>query len=345
VAWAGALNNLVLASSADLRSATVSQAASAERALDIGIVLTVLILLAVITGVLVLGRSVRRSLARLVDASHSVKAGELEVPPLDESGPRELAAAAGAFNEMSSTLRAVQAQIIALAAGDLDDPVLETALPGRTGAALQSALSGLQLSVRDNESKREELSRRATRDSLTGLLNRGAGMEALELALAGVDRSEGELELTVLFVDLDELKEINDTHGHDRGDAAIRAVADALRDSTRSSDVVARFGGDEFVVGSIGPRVPRAAVLLADRVGEHLAGLEIDGEDGVVKVGCSVGIAVSELFDTSVETLIERADEALYVAKEQGRGQIRWFGSSFVPEPPATPKEQDATAR
>jgi diguanylate cyclase (GGDEF)-like protein len=149
----------------------------------------------------------------------------------------------------------------------------------------------------------------------------------------------------VLFVDLDELKEINDTHGHDRGDAAIRAVADALRDSTRSSDVVARFGGDEFVVGSIGPRVPRAAVLLADRVGEQLAGLEIEGEDGVVKVGCSVGIAVSELFDTSVETLIERADEALYVAKEQGRGQIRWFGSSFVPDPPATPKEQDATAR
>jgi diguanylate cyclase (GGDEF)-like protein len=346
VAWSNALNKLVLASSADLRAATSSQAESAARALYLEILLAVLILLAVISGVLLLGRSVRRSLAHLVEASRSVQAGELEVPRLDESGPRELASAAGAFNEMSSTLRAVQAQAIALAVGDLDDPVLQTALPGRTGAALQSALSSLQLSVRNNETKREELSERATRDSLTGLLNRGAAMEALELSLASAGRSEGELELTVLFVDLDELKKINDSLGHDGGDSAIRAVADALRDSTRSSDVVARFGGDEFVVGSLGPRVPRAAVLLADRVGGSLAGLEIEGDDGSVKVGCSVGIAVSELFDTSVETLIERADEALYVAKEQGRGQIRWFGSSYAENPPpATPEELDATAR
>jgi diguanylate cyclase (GGDEF)-like protein len=325
VAWASSLNALVLASSADLRAATASQADSATRALYAEFFLMLVIILAVVGAVLFLARSVRRPLGHFIDASKSVQAGELELPPLDESGPRELALAAGAFNEMSSTLRAVQAQAMAMAGGDLDDPVLQIALPGRTGAALQSALSSLQTSVRNSESQREELSERATRDSLTGLLNRGAALEALELALATVGRSAGDLELVVLFIDLDELKAINDTQGHDGGDAAIRVVADALRGATRSSDVVARFGGDEFVVGSVGRRDSGASALLAERIGASLDGLAIDTDEGARRrVGSSVGIAVSGLFDSSVEGLIERADDALYVAKQKGRGQVQW---------------------
>jgi len=117
--------------------------------------------------------------------------------------------------------------------------------------------------VRANETKRGELAERATRDSLTGLLNRGAGLEALGLDLASARRSRGELVLTVLFIDLDKLKEINDTLGHDGGDDAIRAVADSLRAATRASDVIARFGGDEFIVGLLGPHDSEAAALVA----------------------------------------------------------------------------------
>jgi diguanylate cyclase (GGDEF)-like protein len=179
--------------------------------------------------------------------------------------------------------------------------------------------------------EREALLERATRDSLTGLLNRGAALEALELDMASVRRSQGALVLTLFFVDLDDLKAINDSIGHEGGDAAIRAVADALKLTTRASDVIARFGGDEFVVGWLGSRDSHVPEQLAKRIGAHVARSEI-GEDGhTMPLACSIGVAVSEPSDSSVEALIERADRALYEAKADGRGQIRWFGR--VPRP------------
>ena len=234
------LTSLVLASSADLRAATTDQANSATGTLYLLFFSMLLLILAAIAGVLLLSGAIRRPLASLVVVAKSVRAGELDLPELDESGPKELSLAAGAFNEMSATLRAVQTQAIALAAGDLDDPSLQSLLPGRTGGALQSALSELQTSVREREARREELNERATRDFLTGLLNREAALEALELDLARVRRSGGQLVLAVLFIDLDELKKINDSFGHDRGDWALRGIAGALRATTRASDVVAQ---------------------------------------------------------------------------------------------------------
>jgi hypothetical protein len=217
VEWEGALTKLVLASSADLRVATSKEAASATKALFVIFLFMLLLMLAVGTAVLILGRAIRRPLARLVAAAESVRVGELDVPELDESGPKELSLAAEAFNEMSATLRAVQTQAMALASGDLNDPVLQDPLPGRTGGALQSALTELQASVRAREAQREVLSERATRDFLTGLLNRGAALESLERDFARVRRSDNDLDLAVLFIDLDGLKEINDSLGHDGG--------------------------------------------------------------------------------------------------------------------------------
>jgi diguanylate cyclase (GGDEF)-like protein len=245
---------------------------------------------------------------------------------LDETGPKELALAAAAFNEMTSTLRAVQAQAIALSAGDLDDPVLRRQLPGRTGAALQTALNQLHRSVRAGEAEREALLERATRDALTGLLNRGAALEALELDMASVRRSQGELVLTLFFIDLDDLKAINDSIGRDGGDAAIRAVANALRFTTRASDVLARFGGDEFLVGWIGNRDSHVPEHLAKRIGAHVARSEIGEVGHAMPLACSIGVAVSEPSDGSVEVLIERADRALFGAKSDGR--VRSAGSA-----------------
>jgi len=327
VAWAASLTALVLASSADLRAATAAQAGAATTGLYVTFLSMLFLVLAAIGSVVVLDRAVRRPLARIVSAAESVREGELALPKLDESGPRELALAAGAFNEMTSTLRAVQEQAIALSIGDLDDPVLRQSLPGRTGAALQSALTELHASVRASRRQREALFERATRDSLTGLLNRGAALEALELDLASVSRSRGELALTILFIDLDQLKKLNDSHGHDGGDAAIRSMADALRAATRASDVVARFGGDEFVVGWLGDRGSDGPARLADRISDYVARSAVESDQGTFTIGCSIGVAVSQPDDTTVETLIERADQALYVAKSRGRGQIRWFSS------------------
>jgi diguanylate cyclase (GGDEF)-like protein len=328
VEWANSLTAVVIASSADLRVATASQAGTATRDLTLTFLSMLLLVLGAIGSVLAFGRAIRRPLARIASALKSVQEGELEFPQLDEAGPREISLASGAFNEMSSTLRAVQAQAIALSRGKLDDPVLQRPLPGQTGAALQSALNKLQVSVRANETQRGELIERATRDSLTGLLNRGAALEALDLDLASARRSQGELVLTVLFIDLDELKKINDSLGHDGGDEAIKAVADALRAATRASDVIARFGGDEFVVGWLGKHDSEAPALLATRIAELISSSVVEGDGCCRKIGCSIGVAVSEPGDRTVESLIERADHALYVAKANGRGQVRWFGAA-----------------
>jgi diguanylate cyclase (GGDEF)-like protein len=326
VEWEGALTRLVLASSADLRVATSNQAASASKTLSVVFLFMLLLMLAVATGVLTLGRAIRRPLARLVAAAESVRSGELDVPELDESGPKELSLAAGAFNEMAATLRAVQTQAMALASGDLDDPVLRDLLPGRTGGALQSALTELQTSVRVREAQREVLSERATRDFLTGLLNRGAALESLERDFARARRSDGQLDLAVLFIDVDGLKEINDSLGHDGGDRALQLVADAIRATTRGSDIAARFGGDEFVVGWLGTGGMSGPMLLAQRICDDVSKLEVKGEEGSVELGCSIGVSVLEACDSGLGMVIERADRALYIAKANGRGQV--YGSA-----------------
>jgi diguanylate cyclase (GGDEF)-like protein len=182
--------------------------------------------------------------------------------------------------------------------------------------------------VQAGETEREALLERATRDSLTGLLNRGAALEALTLDLATARRSQGELVLTLFFIDLDDLKMINDSIGHDGGDVAIRAVAEALKHTTRASDVIARFGGDEFVVGWLGNPDSDVPEQLARRISSHVAGSQVGAPEGAVALACSIGVAVSEPSDSTVEELIERADRALYDAKTDGRGQIRWFGQT-----------------
>ena len=326
MAWANSLTAVVLASSVDLRTATGNQANSATQGLIVTYALTSLLVVLALGAVLILSRQVRRPLDHIVAAATSVQEGELDIPALDESGPKELALASAAFNEMASTLRAVQAQAIALSVGDLDNPVLQQQVPGRTGAALQTALNQLHRSVQAGETERKALLERATRDSLTGLLNRGAALEALALDLAAARRSRGKLTLTLFFIDLDDLKMINDSIGHDGGDIAIRAVAEALRVTTRASDVIARFGGDEFVVGWLGNPDSDVPEELAKRISAHVALSEIVTPEGAVALACSIGVAVSEPSDSTVEELIERADRALYDAKTDGRGQIRWFG-------------------
>ena len=139
VAWADSLTKLVLASSVDLRTATADQASAATHTLVLTCILTFLLVVLVVGAVVVFSRQVRRPLDDIVAAATSVREGELDIPALDESGPKELALAAAAFNDMASTLRAVQAQAIALSEGELDGPVLTRQLPGRTGAALQTA--------------------------------------------------------------------------------------------------------------------------------------------------------------------------------------------------------------
>jgi diguanylate cyclase (GGDEF)-like protein len=159
-------------------------------------------------------------------------------------------------------------------------------------------------------------------DSLTDLPNRTFFRDQMELTLARIRRSNESC--AVLFIDLDQFKQINDTMGHPFGDALLCAVADRLRAIARDSDVVARFGGDEFVILQYPVKRPEEAATLARRVVEALAEpLEIERHQLVI--GASIGIAVAPQDGMNADLLLKNADMALYRTKSEGRGAWRFF--------------------
>ncbi|HEV7204124.1 MAG TPA: EAL domain-containing protein [Jatrophihabitans sp.] len=158
------------------------------------------------------------------------------------------------------------------------------------------------------------LRRQAEEDSLTGLANR-AHLNRVLLEL-----SHQELSCAVLFIDLDGFKVINDTRGHDVGDDVLLAAAARLRTAVRPGDLVARFGGDEFVVLSpAGQADPRAlARRIADRIDAALSE-PIDTAQGPVVITASIGIAYGPVDRDAPHALLQRADAAMYHAKRRGK--------------------------
>jgi diguanylate cyclase (GGDEF)-like protein/PAS domain S-box-containing protein len=164
----------------------------------------------------------------------------------------------------------------------------------------------------------QELFRRAHHDMLTGLPNRAYFMSHLEGAVA---RAERQGALALMYFDIDHFKRINDTWGHDAGDAVIRAFADRVRAAVRESDFVARLGGDEFVLVAEGLHPGEAAVRIAAQI---VAALEepLVLDAAVLRVTTSIGVACWQP-GMPAEALIRAADGAMYDAKRAGRGCYR----------------------
>ena len=162
-----------------------------------------------------------------------------------------------------------------------------------------------------------ELHHLARRDSLTGLHNRRSLMELLPAAIARCARQERWIAL--LFVDLDRFKAVNDTLGHQAGDAVLKAVAERLIDNVRSIDSVARLGGDEFILVLEGLHAPEEAEAVAGKIIEAI-GMPIATSTGECTVGASVGIAARHGAQAEVAELLKQADAAAYAAKGAGRG-------------------------
>src|SRR5437899_2643355 len=158
-------------------------------------------------------------------------------------------------------------------------------------------------------------------DELTGLPNRVNFRDDIERLLA-VPHDSDQLS-ALLFVDLDQFKQVNDTLGHPCGDQLLCAVADRLREMLRPEDFVARFGGDEFVVFQQNINSAEDAASLARRIVDHLSErYKIDNH--LVEIGASVGIAMT-LPAISGDTLLKNADMALYRAKADARGTFCFF--------------------
>jgi diguanylate cyclase (GGDEF)-like protein len=186
------------------------------------------------------------------------------------------------------------------------------------------AAGGFVLVVEDITERRAAEARiryLARYDSLTGLPNRASFRTELERILArGADGSEHAL----LFVDLDQFKHTNDTLGHPCGDGLLCEVARRLKRIVRPTDMVARFGGDEFVVFQSLRAGKEEAAHLASRIIEAVSEVyEIEHHE--ILIGASIGIALAPRDATNADQLIKRADIALYSAKEDGRGMWRFF--------------------
>lgn len=167
----------------------------------------------------------------------------------------------------------------------------------------------------------DRLAELAETDTLTGLANRRALWHRLSDEIQRATRYG--LPVSLLVLDVDGLKAINDERGHAAGDRAIRRVAASISASLRASDLGARWGGDEFAV-VMPSATSDAAYHLAERLMTHLS--EHQGEDADGTVTVSIGIAVFDpamKSDRAVEQLSRAADEALYAAKMSGRNQIR----------------------
>jgi diguanylate cyclase (GGDEF)-like protein len=317
--WLNELTAVTVGASTDMSDVAHREALLASRSYRDQVAVFVLSVLLAAGATVLLARAVVRPLRRLAAAARRVAEGDFDLPQVKPGGPREVADTIKAVDEMTSVFAAVEAFTVTLAE-DPDAASLDVPLPGRTGRALQTTLNRLRESVRHAERQRVILHEMATHDSLTGLLNRQAARTAMHRELARARREEGTV--MTLFVDLDNLKTINDSFGHQIGDEAIRLTGQALRASARESDIVARIGGDEFLVA--GPVAGDDEVQgLADRLREAVAGSALCAGTTVVALRCSIGAACSTPAD-DVDALVHKADQALYAAKTLGRDRTAW---------------------
>jgi diguanylate cyclase (GGDEF)-like protein len=169
----------------------------------------------------------------------------------------------------------------------------------------------------------QQLRAAARTDAKTGLLNAAAWQREADIEITRVVRTKESLAL--LLVDVDHFKRVNDTHGHLVGDQVLAALAESFRQQVRDSDVVGRFGGEEFVVLLPDADVAEASKV-AERLREQVGAAPVMVASGEVRVTVSVGVAVLGPPGDDIAGLMARADLALYRAKEAGRNRVRLFG-------------------
>ncbi len=191
--------------------------------------------------------------------------------------------------------------------------IWSTTIVGLSLVGLGFANNTRRLTRKLNQANKEllELSRK---DPLTGVLNHRCFYEEVDLALARAHRSEAPV--SVLVLDIDHFKDVNDHHGHPVGDEVLRAVAGSLRASTRTGDVVARTGGEEFAV-----LMPDTSLADAASVAERVRATIADA-GGPVPVTASAGLSAFPEHGTTSSRLVRIADDALYAAKHAGRDRL-----------------------
>jgi diguanylate cyclase (GGDEF)-like protein len=167
----------------------------------------------------------------------------------------------------------------------------------------------------------EKIQRQATTDGLTGLVNHKTFYEILEKELWRSHRYGGQISL--IMVDIDNLKSINDAYGHRAGDKAIREISRRIKESIRQIDTAARYGGDEFAVILLNTSLEDATVV-AQRMVDAVANAQTTWQKEQIPLSISVGLGQYDA-DTTPEDITSRSDQALYMAKQAGKNTVRIF--------------------
>lgn len=183
-----------------------------------------------------------------------------------------------------------------------------------------AGVEGLYRDVTQRKNLERELQRLATTDMLTGMANRRSFLEVAEAAFQRA--REGHAPLTLLMLDLDHFKSINDRFGHLEGDRVLAEFAQATKHQLRASDTVGRLGGEEF--GLLLPSTtPTEGADIATRILEAIRALELTDSNGQpYRITTSMGLGTLSPGDRSLHDLLDRADQALYLAKHRGRNQL-----------------------
>lgn len=181
-------------------------------------------------------------------------------------------------------------------------------------------LADLAANAADEAIAAAELKRRAELDPLTGAYNRRA-MDHL-LGLRTREAHAQRKPLSVLFVDLDHFKQVNDRHGHGIGDDCLRALADTIRSQLGPEDLFGRFGGEEFVVVLPGKPAEQARAM-GERLRVAVSELKVPSGKGALQFTVSIGVAARLPQESQPKAIVERADKALYAAKRSGRNQVQ----------------------
>ncbi|WP_197432977.1 diguanylate cyclase [Janthinobacterium sp. B9-8] len=188
--------------------------------------------------------------------------------------------------------------------------------------ALQDAKIKLETKLEEIVSLQDKLLEAALRDPLTGLYNRRYLAETLDIMLAQATRNN--MPLSAVMIDIDHFKAVNDSYGHPAGDEALKCLALFLSEQARSSDVVCRLGGEEFLILMMGASAENA-LLKIDRHRDDFSNTIIRHQNGELKITFSAGISVYPLHTENSKKLLEYADLALYASKHNGRNRVSIF--------------------
>lgn len=182
---------------------------------------------------------------------------------------------------------------------------------------------GIKEDISERKALEEKLQKLANTDSLTGLFNRRVFLERLKQESERIVRVGGFA--TLLMLDLDFFKQINDSYGHATGDEALRQFSKIVKNHSRSIDVPARLGGEEFAILLPSTNQHDAAVV-AERLCQEVSEITIEHSKGIVRMTVSIGGALISADNSNGELALSHADNALYNAKKTGRNKICWFG-------------------